>query len=577
MHGERERERESLLLLPDRSAGAMEGGGEHHHPLSVFLRDARLAFRWDELGQEIMRIAVPGALALMADPVASLVDTAFIGHIGPVELGAVGVSIAVFNQVSRIAVFPLVSVTTSFVAEEDAMSNGRDNDKIHQQNERNVSVSEMDELIPPEGASASTSISSFETDSCEVSVEQKRKNIPSVSTALLLGGVLGLLETLLLVLSAKPILGYMGVKPDSAMMKPALQYLVLRSLGAPAVLLSLAIQGVFRGFKDTKTPLYATVAGDAINIVLDPIFMFVFQYGVSGAAIAHVISQYFIASILLWRLRLHVDLLPPSFKHLQFGRFLKNGFLLLARVIAATCCVTLSASMAARLGSTPMAAFQICLQTWLACSLLADGLAFAGQAILASAFARKDYPKATATASRILQLALVLGLLLSILLGVGLRIGSRLFTSDQGVLHHIYIGIPAHIISFIHIISACKPFRESLSALLNQSTLWLLFLMVSITEHQISDMLPTQWQADRLLLVTHILLINLVPYNFFTEPCMYRQVLVAVVSIICILTLESYGGFIGIWIALVIYMSLRMFAGFWRIGTAQGPWAYLRG
>lgn len=88
-----------------------------------------------------------------------------------------------------------------------------------------------------------------------------------------------------------------------------------------------------------------------------------------------------------------------------------------------------------------MAAFQICLQTWLACSLLADGLAFAGQAILASAFARKDHPKATATASRILQLTLVLGLLLSILLGVGLHIGSRLFTSDQGVLHHIYIGI----------------------------------------------------------------------------------------------------------------------------------------
>lgn len=42
------------------------------------------------------------------------------------------------------------------------------------------------------------------------------------------------------------------------MLKPAQQYLTLRSLGAPAVLLSLAMQGVFRGFKDTKTPLYAT-------------------------------------------------------------------------------------------------------------------------------------------------------------------------------------------------------------------------------------------------------------------------------------------------------------------------------
>lgn len=42
------------------------------------------------------------------------------------------------------------------------------------------------------------------------------------------------------------------------MLSPAQKYLTLRSLGAPAVLLSLAMQGVFRGFKDTKTPLYAT-------------------------------------------------------------------------------------------------------------------------------------------------------------------------------------------------------------------------------------------------------------------------------------------------------------------------------
>lgn len=42
------------------------------------------------------------------------------------------------------------------------------------------------------------------------------------------------------------------------MLIPAQQYLKLRSLGAPAVLLSLAMQGVFRGFKDTQTPLYAT-------------------------------------------------------------------------------------------------------------------------------------------------------------------------------------------------------------------------------------------------------------------------------------------------------------------------------
>lgn len=43
-----------------------------------------------------------------------------MSHTGPVELAAVGISIAIFNQASKIAIFPLVSITTSFVAEEEA-------------------------------------------------------------------------------------------------------------------------------------------------------------------------------------------------------------------------------------------------------------------------------------------------------------------------------------------------------------------------------------------------------------------------------------------------------------------------
>uniref|UniRef100_A0A452ZDG3 Protein DETOXIFICATION n=1 Tax=Aegilops tauschii subsp. strangulata TaxID=200361 RepID=A0A452ZDG3_AEGTS len=427
--------------------------------LGVFFHGATLAFERDDLGKEIMGIAVPGALALMADPLASLVDTAFIGRIGPVEIAAVGVSIVVFNQVTRIAVFPLVSVTTSFVAEEDATSSDRNKDEISGENEHNVS--EMDELITHEENNATSGKSSFEIDSSEINTEHKRKKIPSVSTALLLGGVLGLVETLLLVSCAKPILDFMGVKADTGMLNPALQYLVLRSLGAPAVLLSLAMQGVFRGLKDTRTPLYAT------------------------------------------------------------------GSLLLARVIAATCCVTLSASMAARLGSTQMAAFQICLQIWLASSLLADGLAFAGQAILASAFARKDHSKAKATASRLLQLGLILGLLLGLLLGVGLHTGSRLFTEDQGVLHHIYVAIP--------FVALTQPINA------------LAFVFDGVN-YGASDF----------------------------AYAAYSLILVAIVSIAFIVTLANYSGFIGIWIALSIYMCLRMFAGLWRIGTARGPWAFLR-
>ncbi|KAL2535802.1 MATE efflux family protein 1 [Forsythia ovata] len=498
-------------------------------PLFIIFKDARSVFKLDELGLEIARIALPAALALTADPIASLVDTAFIGQIGAVELAAVGVSIALFNQVSRIAIFPLVSITTSFVAEEDTIAKATPDMKDNTNLENGSTLdSENKTLIPHDDSDETMCKTESVSNSFEVEkIEREKKHIPSASSALIIGSILGLVQAAFLIFTAKPLLNFMGVKSDSHMLSPAHQYLKLRSLGAPAVLLSLAMQGVFRGLKDTKTPLCATVAGDLTNIILDPIFMFGLHLGVRGAAISHVLSQYLISLILFLRLKDQVHLLPPSLKYLHLGRFLKNGFLLLVRVIAVTFCVTLAASMAARLGSTQMAAFQVCLQVWLATSLLADGLAVAGQAILASAFARKDYSGATATASRVLQLGIVLGLLLAIILGVGLHFGARLFTKDVDVLHLIGVGIP--------FVAATQPLNA------------LAFVFDGV---------------------------NFGASDFAYSA--YSMVMVAVFSIIFLFILWSSNGYIGIWIALTIYMSLRALAGFWRIGTGTGPWNFLR-
>ncbi|KAJ6843448.1 putative protein DETOXIFICATION 42 [Iris pallida] len=415
--------------------------------LRLFFLNIRSVFKLDSLGSEIARIAIPAALALAADPLASLVDTAFIGQIGSVELAAVGVSIAIFNQISKVAIYPLVSVTTSFVAEEDAICSRIIEEQESEEDLEKVSavvIGEVAELPPCDDAektkcSLSYIASVFTNRSRQ---RNKRRYISSVSSALVVGATLGLLQAVFLVLAAKFFLHIMGVKSGSPMLAPAYRYLTLRSLGAPAVLLSLAMQGVFRGFKDTKTPLYATVAGDVTNIILDPILIYVMHMGVSGAAIAHVVSQYLITLILLSRLIKQVDIVPPSLKALQFSRFLKCGFLLLARVIAVTFCVTLAASLAAHHGPVSMAAFQICLQVWLATSLLADGLAVAGQAILASAFARGDHRKAVAATSRVLQLSIVLGVTLSVLLGFGMQFGSRIFTKDVNVLKIVHKAIP---------------------------------------------------------------------------------------------------------------------------------------
>ncbi|CAN1184580.1 Protein DETOXIFICATION 42 [Linum perenne] len=417
-------------------------------PIFVFFRDARLVMKKDELGMEILRIAVPAAMALAADPVASLIDTIFIGHLGPVEIAAVGVAIAIFNQASKVSIFPLVSITTSFVAEEETVQ--RIINVIHHPPKpevEEIAESKSQEQLHPEELEkgiinqepTNTKIKPRNLDS---KPQKQKRNIPSASTALVVGGFLGIFQAVFLIFAARPLLNIMGVESGSTMIIPALKYLTLRSFGSPAVLLSLAMQGVFRGLKDTKTPLYATIVGDLTNIILDPIFIFVCKLGVSGAAIAHVLSQYLIAVILLLRLMKMIDLLPPRLKDLQFSRFLKNGFLLLAKVIATTICVTFAASRATRLGSITMAAFQICLQVWLTSSLLSDGLAVAGQAIIATAFAEKDYHKATKAATRVLQMSVVAGLVLAGVVGAGLHFGDTIFSKDPNVLHIISIGIP---------------------------------------------------------------------------------------------------------------------------------------
>ncbi|KAL6495675.1 Protein DETOXIFICATION 43 [Orobanche gracilis] len=507
-------------------------------PIFVFFRDSRYIFKRDELGMEILGIAFPAALALAADPIASLIDTAFIGHLGPMEIAAVGVSIAIFNQASKVTIFPLVSITTSFVAEEDTVKRITDRKPKDGDVEKLAGTNKNDEMEPkvtgndPKNKDLETGTTMKDDDDdakdLKTKTKRERRHIPSASTALVLGSVLGLMQTWFLILLAKPFLGFMGVKTGSPMLAPATKYLTIRSLGAPAVLLSLAMQGVFRGFKDTKTPLYATVPGDLTNIILDPIFIFVCRLGVSGAAIAHVVSQYLICLILLVNLMKQVDLLPPSIKDLQFSKFLKNGFLLLARVVAVTVCVTLAASMAARLGPTPMAAFQICLQVWMTSSLLADGLAVAGQAILACALAEKDYQKATAAAVRVLQMGFVLGLGLAVFVGLGLQFGSGVFTKDQNVIRMISVGIP--------FVAATQPLNS------------LAFVFDGV---------------------------NFGASDFAYSA--YSMVLVSVVSIGSLFVLSKSNGFIGIWLALTIYMGLRTFAGLWRIGTGTGPWYFLKG
>lgn len=65
----------------------------------IIMIKCRLIFKLDALSKEILGIAIPSALAVAADPIASLIDTAFIGHLGIYSLPSHINFIAVWNLI----------------------------------------------------------------------------------------------------------------------------------------------------------------------------------------------------------------------------------------------------------------------------------------------------------------------------------------------------------------------------------------------------------------------------------------------------------------------------------------------
>ncbi|MED6197828.1 Protein DETOXIFICATION 45, chloroplastic [Stylosanthes scabra] len=183
-----------------------------------------------DVRREIAVLTLPALAGQAIDPMAQLMETAYIGRLGTVELASAGVSVTIFNIISKLFNIPLLSVATSFVAEDIAKTATQQyvSDHTALQNIGNAK--------------------SFQT-------ANQRQQFSSVSTALLLALGIGIFEALALFLGSGIFLNLIGVSKENPIHTLALQFLSLRSVGAPAVVLSLALQGIFRGFKDTKTPV----------------------------------------------------------------------------------------------------------------------------------------------------------------------------------------------------------------------------------------------------------------------------------------------------------------------------------
>ena len=338
---------------------------------SSSLSSSSLSIKKRRLTQEFLRIGGPALIQLAAEPLAGLVDSAYLGRLGPEVLGGAGVAISAQYAVSKLYNDPLLRTSISLVASQDGKqrsSNGNGSSsttaEIQQQEQQHEQLLQQQQD------------------------EQRKKDELSIaiSSALLLAGTVGLIQLLVYSVFCRGITQSMGLTPTSPMWHSALSYLQVRALGTPAATLWLVTNGIFRGLGDTTTPLVYSLAFSLLNALLDPIFIFVWNWGASGAAAGTALAQYTALIPLLLALNRRVPIkIWSQLRQLKSSlqQYIRAGGLVLFRTVGKVLAYAICARQAALLGSTASAAYNLTFQLGFATTQICEAVAVAVQTLMA--------------------------------------------------------------------------------------------------------------------------------------------------------------------------------------------------
>lgn len=199
------------------------------------LKSLRLDFKRD---REIVRLSGPIVGGMVSQTLVNLVDTAMVGRLSQDALAAVGLG-SVTTWLSVSLLLGLGSATQAVVArrigEERPMEAGR-----------------------------------------------------ALNNALLMGSTCGLVMAVLILLCTPAIFSVLGSSPEVARLGE--DYLTMRTIGFPFVVLNFAFRGFYHGIGDTRTYLKAITLTNVLNAALDAVLIFGLlgfpRLGAQGAGLA---------------------------------------------------------------------------------------------------------------------------------------------------------------------------------------------------------------------------------------------------------------------------------------------------
>ena len=214
--------------------------------------------QYNELGEKpvgrlLLSYAIPAIIAMAASSVYNIIDGIFVGQgVGPAAI--MGLALCA----------PVMSLTAAFGA-----------------------------MVGVGGATLM---------SVRLGQKDYRAAQDILGNVVLMNIIMGLSLGLVLQLSLEPILRFFGASDNT--IGPAYDFMTIILLGNVVTHLYFGLNALLRSTNRPKMAMYATFGTVAFNCILAPLFIFVFDWGIRGAAAATVCSQFL---MLLWQLYLFSD------------------------------------------------------------------------------------------------------------------------------------------------------------------------------------------------------------------------------------------------------------------------------
>ncbi len=206
-------------------------------------------------GKLMLKYAVPCIISLLVAALYNIVDQIFIANAD--YLGSYG-------NAANTVVFPLTVVALAIA------------------------------VMIGDGACAFVSIS--------LGANKKEDAHKSIGSAILLCIGLSLALTAVYLIFADGILTAFGGRVNHETFRQAQSYFFWITVGLPFYMFGQAMNPIIRSDGNPKFAMASTLAGAVANIILDPVFIFVFKWGMMGAALATILGQILTAALAVWYL-----------------------------------------------------------------------------------------------------------------------------------------------------------------------------------------------------------------------------------------------------------------------------------